>query len=325
MPTIKLNYVTNVTLYTGDNSPWYCTCSCPCCSQRKREQRYQGTMTQANTLFNMLPNLKQLYIFGNPDPTVDVDFCHQLMKISVSKGINVCTSTSGIGGIDFYEKLLRGIPSSIVDYVSVSIDTVDEQKLSILKGRHYSLQKSIEGIKWLLENGYIVKIQPTLWSSNFNDVEELMEYFIHIGIHWFTFHIGSLESGISLPTHQHLTIEELKNVHDTIQRVIDRHKNEHIIVRCPVIYPELWHNDDSKWYCMKSSTISELMVAFTEKGIKATNVPMASLINEEFFFYFEEGRDEIQLPTIKKEGVCPISNELSGSSKTLCRYVSRYW
>ena len=323
MPKIKLSDVTNVTLYTGDNSPWYCTCSCPCCSQRKREQHYQGEINQGNTLFNMLPNLKQLYIFGNPDPSVDTDFCHQIALMAMSKGIHVCISTSGIGGKYTYQRLLKGIPTSIVDYVSVSIDTVDEEKLCTLKGRKYSLMKSVDGINWLLSNGYNVKIQPTLWSSNFLDVEELMEYFIHIGVYWFTFHIGSLESGISLPTHGHLTSDELKNVHETIQRVVNRHKNK-ITVRCPIIYPELWDNDESKWYCMKEF-VSEIMVTFTKKGIKGTHVPMSSLFNENLSFYFEEGRDVIELPTLEKKDICPISKELSGKSETICRYVSRYW
>lgn len=164
MLQIKLSDITHVTLYTGNNSPWYCTCSCPCCSQRKREQKYQGTINQANTFFNMLPNLKQLYIFGNPDPSVDSDFCYQIIKMAIDRGIHICISTSGIGGKTIYEKLLNKIPTSMVDYVSVSIDSIDEQKLSILKGRQYSLKKSIDGIKWLLNNGYTVKIQPTLWS-----------------------------------------------------------------------------------------------------------------------------------------------------------------
>lgn len=323
MPKIELSKVTNVTLYTGNNSPWYCTCSCPCCSQRKREQHYEGTLDQANIFFEMLPNLKQLYILGNPDPTVDLDFCHQIMKMAMARKINVSFSTSGIGGKVSYEKLLKGIPNSIVDYVSVSIDTVDEQKLNILKGRQYSLKKSVDGIKWLLDNGYTVKIQPTLWSSNFNDVEELMEYFIHIGVYWFTFHIGSLESGVSLPTHRHLTVNELHNVHDAIQSVVDRHKDKHISVRCPVIYPELWHNDETKWYCMKDSSITELMVTFTEKGIVATHVPMLSFFNEELSFYFKEGQDEIYLPSLKKDNICPISKELSGKNKTFCCYISR--
>lgn len=325
MPKIELSKVSNVTLYTGNNSPWYCTCSCPCCSQLQRNQRYEGTLEQANTFFEMLPNLKQLYIFGNPDPTVDLGFCHQMMEMAISRGIEVCTSTSGIGGKATYEKLLNGIPASMVVYVSVSIDSVNEQKLSVLKGKQYSLPKAIDGIKWLLENGYTVKIQPTLWSSNFNDVEETLEYFIQMGINWFTFHIGSLESGVKLPTHRHLTVDEMRSVHEVIQHVVNRHKDKYITIRCPVIYPELWHNDETKWYCMKESSITELMITFTEKGIKGTHVPMLSLQDEEFSFYFEKGQNEIQLPSIKKESICPISKELSGTNKTFCRYISRYW
>jgi MoaA/NifB/PqqE/SkfB family radical SAM enzyme len=272
----------------------------------------------------MLPNLKQLYIFGNPDPTVDVDFCHQIIKMAMARNIKVCVSTSGVGGKTFYKELLKGIPSDVVDYISVSIDSVDEEKLSMLKGRPYPFKKAIEGIKWLLNSGYTVKIQPTLWSSNFEDVEEIMEYFISIGITWFSFHIGSLESGINLPTHHHLTCEEVRNVHLSIQRVVERHWDENIQVRCPVIYPELGGNDETKWYCMKE-TIGELLVTFTERGIKGTSVPMASLFKDDLSFYFEAGVDTIEIPSAEEAKTCPISMELSGRKGTICRYVSKYW
>ena len=67
------------------------------------------------------------------------------------------------------------------------------------------------------------------------------------------------------------------------------------------------------------------MVTFTEKGIVATHVPMLSFFNEELSFYFKEGQDEIYLPSLKKDNICPISKELSGKNKTFCCYISRYW
>lgn len=322
MSVINLDKIEHITLYTGDNGSGFCTCKCPCCSQKGRNRHYQGNINQINVILDKLPNLKQIYIFGNPDVTVDTDFCHSVMKKAIDKNIHVCFSTSGVGGDQVLIKLLKGIPINMVDYISFSFDGTTKEEMSFSKGISYPMDKALEGVRWAIDNGYITKIQPTLWSYNYTKVEEIIDFFSDKGINWFTFHIGSLESEIYLPTHQHLTPEQIKSVHQQICRAVQKHKN--IKVRCPIIYSECGSNDTEKWYCMHPERIKELLIILAEDGIKATHAPMASYIREDLMFRIDI--DEIKnIPSIPKNVFCPFSKKLSGRDDTCCRYISKYW
>lgn len=322
MAVINLNDIENVTLYTGNNGSSACTCKCPCCSQTARNRRYQGNIEQAIKMFDMLPKMKQLYLFGNPDVTVDSDFCHTVMLEAISRKIHVCFSTSGVGGINVLAKLLNNISPSMVDYISFSFDSIDEDEMSYMKGITYPMEKALKGIEWALERGYTVKVQPTLWSCNYNKTGEIIEFFRKKGVKWFTFHIGSLESGISLVTHKHLTPEQINMVHEQITKAVCIYND--IKVRCPIIYMECGENDEQKWYCMHPDRAKELLVMFTENGIKATHVPMASLFQEDLYFYLERV-NQYDIPAIHESKKCPFTYGLSGTNETCCRYISKYW
>ncbi len=320
MAIIDLNKIEYVTLYTGSNGSNGCTCKCPCCSQRKKERQYQGTLEQAISMFESLPNMKQLYVFGNPDITVDTKLCHDIIKEAVRRNIHVCFSTSGIGGICTLKKMLNDIPCEMVDYISFSFDGITKKDMSLFKGIDYPMEKALAGLDWAINNGYTVKVQPTLWFSNYTKVKDIIEYFVNKGVKWFTFHIGSLESGISLDSHKHLTKEQIKEVHYQIECAVQKYRD--IKVRCPIIYRECGENDPSKWYCMHPERIKELLIIFEESGIKATHTPMASIYFDNFSFYLDN------IPDIKPlayKNFCPISKELSGKDDTCCRYISKFW
>ena len=322
MSAINLQRVEYVSLYTGSNGSKYCTCNCPCCSQKGFDRQYQGTIDQALEMFNILPNMKQLYLFGNPDITVDTDFCHKVAQEAVKRNVHLCFSVSGIGGETVLKQLLEGIPCELVDYISFSFDGTTKEELSFLKGINYPMKKALKGLEWTIHNGYTVKVQPTLWSCNYTKAQEIIEFYTSKGVKWFTFHFGSLESCVNLPTHQHLTLEQVKNVHEQISRAVDKHPD--IKVRCPIIYEALGSNDTEKWYCMHPERIKELLVMFTENGIYATHAPMASSFMENLKFKLTNA-ETTDILAIPESEFCPFTKELSGRTDTCCRYVSKYW
>lgn len=321
--SIVFERVEYVSLYTGNNGSEACTCKCPCCSQSGRERNHQGTMKQVLEMFECLPNLKQLYIFGNPDITVDTQFCHEIVKEAVKRNIHVCFSTSGVGGKKVLIKLLHNIPVNMVDYISFSFDAITKEEMSFMKGINYPMEKALEGVEWAIEQEYPVKIQPTLWSCNYTKAEEIINFFSEKGVKWFTFHVGSLETGVVLPTHQHLTPEQLKSVHNQISKAVHNHND--IKVRCPIIYYECGTNDPNKWYCMHPERAKELLVMFTEDGIKATHTPMASSFNDKLNFSIGKTNSMAQVPSISESTICPYGYNMTERKDTCCRYVSKYW
>ena len=151
---IELDYdkVKFITLYTGTKGYHNCYCKCPCCTQKNINDNYQGQIEQIEELFNKFKSIKQMYILGNPDPLVDVNFCNEVSKLSILKGANVCYSTSGVGGLARIKQLIQGIDIQKIDYISFSIDSINPQKMSMLKGINYPFNSVIEAINWLIKN-----------------------------------------------------------------------------------------------------------------------------------------------------------------------------
>lgn len=319
MKQIDLNNVKYVTLYTGGKGQANCVCKCPCCTQKGPIDTYQGNLEQISEMLDIFPNLQQLYFLGNPDPAIDTMFCNEASLMSIERGVNVCYSTSGVGGLKMLRNLLANIKPKNVDYISFSIDSINPQKMSMLKGINYPFEKALEGIDWAINEGFIVKIQPTLWSCNYQDAYSIIDFFSKRGVKLFTFHVGSVEKG-DLKTHQHLTENQIKNVHQQIDEVTKKH---HVSVTCPIIYPSCGENDLNKWYCMNLENCNNMLVFLKENGIYGTHVPIVSEIDERFVYKLEPNMI-INTEEFPKKDFCPIS-EKAAHGKTLCRYIKKTW
>ncbi len=317
MINLDINKVNLIALYTGNKGYSICPCKCPCCSQREVEGTYQGNLGQIEVVLNHFKSLQQLYLFGNPDPVVDTKFCHDASQMAIERGVHVSYSTSGIGGDKKLIELLRGIDPKYVDYISFSIDSVNPEKMSMLKGVRYPFDYAVRGIKWAIDNGYITKIQPTLWSSNYMDAYSIIEFFAQIGVKLFSFHIGSVETN-NLLTHQHLTPEQVMNVHQQIDEVTKKYS---VHVSCPTLYPECGENNEHKWYCMNPTECYNWLVFLRENGVFATHVPIMSEFDDKYCFDITK---PISVEEYKRQDFCPLSAH-TAKQKTLCRYISKTW
>lgn len=320
---MNLKKIRFVTLYTGENGSEACVCNCPCCSQAKKKG-FQGNLGQGKELLERLPNLEKLYILGNPDPAVDARFCNQVAHLGVAKGIKVAFCTSGAGGTGVMQRLLEGLSPEMVTYVAFSIDSLSKERMSILKGINYPLERAIQGIEWALENGYEVKIQPTLWPLNFHEAGELIEFFTNMGVKRFHFHVGSVENGSKMPTHRHLTEEELRWVHLEVEEKMKKYP--HLKMKLPIIFSSIGKYDENKYFCMHTERCVELLVSLGSKGNWCTHTPIAAEFSDAFGFLLKDA-ENTELKKIKNGTICPFSKQLTGGmyEKTLCRYVSRTW
>ena len=319
MVQIDPRMVDLIALYTGDYGQTKCICKCPCCSQKGPTDGYQGSLEQINEVLDIFSNLKQLYFFGNPDPAVDTKFCNEASRLTIDRGVDVSYSTSGVGGLKMLKTLLKGIKPENVGYISFSIDTTDPDKMSMLKGIKYPWESALRGIEWAIEQGYIVKIQPTLWSCNYQDAYSNIDVFSKKGVKLFSFHIGSIEKN-DIPTHLHLTPEQVSNVHHQIDKVTKEH---HVDVVCPVLYPECGENNPNKWYCMNPAICSNWLVFLREDGIYGTHVPIASEFSPEYSYKLEPNKI-LDIQEFPRNSYCPFSDR-TAKRKTLCRYIAKEW
>ena len=129
--TKLLENVEVLTLYTGTYGRKKCTCSCIGCTQEsygRKHEDFQGNLGQIKTIIEKLPNLQDAYILGNPDVSVDTEFCNQAAKEFIKHGRKVMFSTSGFDGLNVIKKLTDGIDAKDISYISYSIDTIDRRK-----------------------------------------------------------------------------------------------------------------------------------------------------------------------------------------------------
>ncbi len=319
MAKVNRESITTVTLYTGSKGRESCICKCPNCSQRTRDEQYQGTLEQAEEMFELLPNLKEVYTFGNPDVAVDTEFCNKIFHMAIEKNIMVSACTSGVGGKKTLEKLFDGILTNDVKKISFSFDSCSDLEMSIYKGILYPFEAAVAGLSWAINKGYNVGVQPTIWSSNAKDVKKLMEYFVKLGVMTFTFHIGSIEHGVHSSNHKHITKEDMASVLRQIDEVVS--DNPNLKVRCPSFFN--FGDSDQFHHCQNPSKANELLLFFEKEGIRATNVPIVSEFRSDVSWILGH---EIDLPEIKVvNGMCPYSKKLTGGIETQCRYQSRYW
>ncbi len=292
-----LEGVQELTLYTGTFGRKKCTCSCIGCTQEsygKKHKDYQGKLEDIKIIIKKLPNLKNAYILGNPDVSVDTYFCNKVAKEFIKAGKKVMFSTSGYDGLNVVKKLTEGIEPENINYISYSIDTIDNKKLQYLKGnKDITIEKIDEAIKYCLDKKIIVKIQPTIWEINENDYKEIIDKYSKMGIEWFTFHAGSFESlkGREIPL-KHVRPRKWMEIVKEINREAMR---KNLKIKAPKIFLnnkefEVYEKEN-KVYCQNGGR--GLQIWMQEDGLKATFCPVLSEVMPEFTFDLEKDDPKI--------------------------------
>ena len=287
-----LEGVQELTLYTGTFGRKKCTCSCIGCTQEsygRRHKDYQGNLEQIKIIIEKLPNLKNAYILGNPDVSVDTEFCNKAAKEFIKAGKKVMFSTSGYNGVEVAKLLTDGIEAKNINYISYSIDTIDNKRLQYLKGSNkINLSEINEAIKYCLNKGITVKIQPTIWEINQDDYKDIIDYYSDMGIEWFTFHAGSFEAlqGRDIPL-KHVNPRKWMEIVKEINRLAIR---KNLKIKAPKIFldDEEWktYKNENKVYCQNGG--KGLQIWMQEDGLKATFCPVLSEVMEDFTFDLEK-------------------------------------
>ena len=301
-----LEKVTDLTLYTGTYGKDRCTCKCIGCTQGggilKGKEKYQGTIEQIRTIIKKLPNLQNAYLLGNPDVSVDTDFCNEASKEFIKNDINVMFSTSGFKAVKTLKKLTSGLDTKYIKYISYSIDTLNTEKMRFLKGTDkLSLEEIEEAISYAIKKGIPVKIQPTLWEINQDDYAEIIDNFYEkFGIKWYTFHAGSFEAlkdqSVNL---NHIKPEKWRMITKDIQRIA---KEKGLKISLPRIFLDREELEECQQnihtYCANGG--KGLQIWLEKDFIRCTYCPVLAEIHPEFTFSIEENTANF----ISKNGVC---------------------
>lgn len=290
--TKLLKKVKTLTLYTGTYGKKKCTCSCIGCTQENygnKHEDYQGTIEQIKVIIEKLPNLEEAYILGNPDVSVDTEFCNLAAKEFIKNHKKVMFSTSGYHGIEVIKELTNGINSKDIGYISYSVDTVENRKLQILKGtKDIKIEEIDEAVKFGIDHNIAIKIQPTLWELNQEDYRKIIDHYSRIGVEWFTFHAGSFEAlwkkNMIL---NHIEPEKWRNIVKEIDEISSKNNLK-------IKIPQIFLNDkELKQYEKKSNLYCQnggkgIQIWLQKDGIKATFCPILAEVYPEYIFDLEK-------------------------------------
>lgn len=287
-----LEKVEVLTLYTGTYGRKKCTCSCIGCTQEsygRKHEDFQGNLEQIKTIIKKLLNLKEAYILGNPDVSVDTEFCNQSAKEFIKHGKKVMFSTSGINGMNVIKKLTEGINGEDIAYISYSVDTTDNQKLQYLKGnKNIKIEEIDKAITYCIEHGITVKIQPTLWEINQDDYIDIINHYEKMGIKWFTFHAGSFESleSSKIPI-KHIKPNKWREIVKNINKIA---KEKDLKIKAPKIFLNSEENveylKNHKVYCQNGGR--GLQIWMQKDGLKATFCPVLAEVYPQYIFDLEK-------------------------------------
>jgi MoaA/NifB/PqqE/SkfB family radical SAM enzyme len=317
----KLEQVHTIAISTGSYGRKGCTAKCPGCFLGKYgslKPMYQGNLQQIYELLKLLPNLNKVGIFGNPDVSVDTQFCNEVAHVLQENKKLLCFCSAGIGGAKTLEKLLDGIKAESIDRFLFHIDSLDDDMISKLMGIKMSLKTILEGIEFCNDKGIKFSVSITLWPENADeDLLAFKKYFDKYKPTKISVHFGHIEG--SEGRMQHLSEDRVYELRTKYQREL----------RMPwcLVTEEEYNTNISTWKSHPEITCTNdacrLLVILEEDGIKASPCcPMLVNVYPELIVPIRK----INLPlSYKGLPVCPVSDHVFGYTpkrlKPICRFI----
>ena len=315
-----LNNVDTCVLFTGTYGRRGCTANCLGCFVGEYEENspmYQGTMEQIHELLPLLPNVKRVNIVGNPDPSVDTDFCNAVAKVMQEHGKQISFCTNGVKCDKVINKLIDGLDPSLIHAVVFSVDSLDEEKNSIMRGTKISLQSVFESMKNLRGLNIGVQAFFTVWPMNMDEDWEAYRVFFESRGIYVNGRFGNVESAKGRINH--VPLEKILEI-----------RNKYPHVRLSVLLAD---DNEYKEYLdtfvakdeFRCTDLKKIKVYLTDKGIKASYwCPIVSTVYPE---YFDDIRN-LRLPSfyaeLIKTGICPIAKEAFGFECTELHSICRF-
>jgi MoaA/NifB/PqqE/SkfB family radical SAM enzyme len=144
-----------------------------------------------------------------------------------------------------------------VDFVAISLDSLDEQKNDYLKGIPGSYKKAMNSIETLKEKGIHVGVSPTISQFNLYEIVDYTKYFIERNtpvwfcLYWYDypFKDGMFSIGKRNDEYEIRDKEALVKVFDQLLEL--REKNEYVYITKKTLkaLKQLASSDERTWTC----------------------------------------------------------------------------
>ena len=307
-----LNNIAVAKIVTGTYGQRGCTSNCPGCFlgtyDALDKPKHQGTMKQVIETVSLLPNLKSVMLYGNPDVSVDPQFCNEIAKYLQALHKSLVMFTSGIGGAKTIKTIMDGVNPDSVS-INISVDSINERKLRMLRGCNISLQNIVDSMICCNEIKVPFTISSNIWPLNADDdFLVFKEFFKSYGAQKIRFHFGSSEGGVTMEM-SHVPEDSFLEIRNKLREVGGRVPA--ILVTEEEYYK--WKLDSYRTQCIEAH---KLHVFFEQDGIKAAACCgiLAQKNPEKYIVDIREVR-HLELNNIKQ---CPSADKSLGFK---CEYL----
>jgi MoaA/NifB/PqqE/SkfB family radical SAM enzyme len=131
---------------------------------------------------------------------------------------------------------ISDISPALLKYVSVSLDGGTSETNDDIRGDG-AFNKSLKGIKWLVDNGYSVRLNCTVTKKNLDDLEQFLDLAESLGIRLVNFHSFTGEGNGRLNMDLDITAVEWHDFCNRLKLVAN-------IRNIAVWYPPTWVSKD---------------------------------------------------------------------------------
>ncbi|MEA1994336.1 MAG: radical SAM protein [Euryarchaeota archaeon] len=119
--------------------------------------------------------------FSGGEPLVRPDIL-ELARYAADKGIYVAMATNGTL---ITEKKAKEVKGAGIQFIQISLDGKDAETHDSFRGISGAFEKTMEGIKNCVKEGFFVNIATTATHYNYKEIPEIIDLCEKLGVNWF--------------------------------------------------------------------------------------------------------------------------------------------
>ena len=233
--------------YQGDDR---CNLRCPGCYTGERlsrpslEPSVPGLRLRApfedfvGQVTGLGAGLQDFYLLG-AEPTMDPEGSDERLAWAYEHGLAAMSITNGaVGPARFDRTFGRSLGDGELYKLIVSLDSIDPQINNALRGSPSAHRLTLATIRRCVERGAPVKVQITVWPSNYATVLDTVDALWEMGVRGFAFHGGSLEG---VPDHlaaglDHVDPLAWRALCERLYEFREEHRDELLHFNFPLLY-----------------------------------------------------------------------------------------
>jgi len=182
--------------------------------------------------------LQDFYLLG-AEPTMDPEGSDERLAWAAGRGLSVMSITNGAVSPNRFDRTFaRSLEADELYKLIVSLDSIVPEINNELRGSPFAFDRTLATIRRCVRRGAPVKVQITVWPSNYPTIMETVEALWELGVRGFAFHGGSVEgvSGFLASGIDHVDPLAWRALCEQLYAFREAHRDELVHFNFPLLY-----------------------------------------------------------------------------------------